>query len=680
MNGIRTTPQADALLAFLLRTNLSPNVTSDALNLGGLLGADIYGGVPRMITANYGFDGYMGVPGLDDTSDASRAAAYQYGVSWQNLDPALQAAARAYYSGVGTDAFLSMYGVDALLADTIPVVFSHPVVTSTLTPEAFRIELNTGEVVTPITASFLPNVEYNERQTVVLSGDWGNRLQPDDPDARYPVKVSIVATDIPLTLATATGLVTAVGLEVASHNPYVAGNGPRMVAANLDVLSTLGEGAPLWLMASNGNSGADLYGDDAQFRLRIYTSAGFSPDGIGSLLPTDFPRYFQLEAIDIHGRSVWITDTDVDYTIDGFGTLRVLGLADTGPATPPYNEAYVEDHDNQYDIILSGDPAAVARLSRVHLPSAGDYSPVYNPGGPGNDPASNPAVPFTVPSSPQSLEVAVLLGQNPYVTFVEIDGSVHRDPDTGAPVGADWGLALLDTHTGHAVHQFMDPNGVMFYASFAVDPNYHLVLDADEPSTHSRATNDHILGTGQVNTVTYQGNLATYQLDFDAVPVVVHDTVARRDGTDYLTAIERLRFNDVALALDTDGNAGQAYRLYGLLNRAPDLEGLGYWLAQRDAGASELTLVQALMQSDEYTSLYRDTRLPGAWVDALYANVLHRDADAAGWQYWTEGLRTGALSHSQVALGFIDSAEYQASVQSQWADGIRYSLWADAAT
>lgn len=464
--------KASALIQYLAQISITQPPTSWAMNVSALLSADIYDSQPGMLTANYGFDNYMGVPGLTGTDDAARETAFQYGVSWQLLDPALGAGARAYYSAVGDTNFQAIYGVAATLADTIPVVFSHPVLGTTLTPEAFQIELNTGELVTPIAASFLPNGEYNERQTVVLTGYWGNRLQSDDPDALHPVKVRIVESEVPLTLVTAQGLVHAAGDEIDSKNPYVEGNGPRIVRANLDAYTDLGEGAPLWMNASNQNAGSDLFPDEAQFRLRVYTSAGFSPDGIGSILPTDFARYFKLEATDSLGDTVWLLETGMDYTIAGYGTVRIAGIADTGRLQASYDESYVEDHDNQYDIILSGDQAAIEQIVRIHMPSSGDYSPVYNPGGPGNDPASNPLVPFTVPSSEQSAAVSQLVGQNPYVTFVEIDGTAYRDPVTGQPVGEDQGLAIHDTATGHRVHQYIDPYGRVFYASFDVSDDF----------------------------------------------------------------------------------------------------------------------------------------------------------------------------------------------------------------
>jgi len=479
--AIMASSKAMPLLHYLARLNLASPVNSDALNVSVLLSADIYREQAGIITANYGFDGYMGVPGLQGVDDAARQAAYDHGVSWQSLDPALDAANRAYYAAVGDGAFAAIYGVEAVQADTIPVVFSHPVLGTSVGPDAFQIRLNTGEWVTPITASLIPNGEYNERQTVVLSGYWGNRLRSDHPDAVHPALVRIVETATPLTFVTPDGLASAVGLEIESASPYDEGNGPLLVAANLDAYTDLGEGSLVWMTASNGNAGSDLYGDAAQFRLRLYTSAGFSPDGIASILPTEFGRYFRLEARDESGARVWLDEAGVDYTIGGYGSLRVVGIADTGPAQSAYDEGYVEDHDNQYDIILSGDQAAIEQIARVWMPSAGEYSPVYNPGGPGNDPGSNPSVPFTVPSSPQSVEVSNLIGQDPYVSFVEIDGTVYRDPQSGQPVGEKLGVALHDTRTGHVIHQYSDPYGRLFYASFDVEAEFQGVAGAHHP-------------------------------------------------------------------------------------------------------------------------------------------------------------------------------------------------------
>ena len=273
-----------------------------------------------------------------------------------------------------------------------------------------------------------------------------------------------------LTFVTPLGLISAVGLSVESKNPYVIGNGPRILAAKLNVFSSLGESNPKWLNASYANSGSDLFGSSAQYRLRVYTSAGFSPDGISSILPTDFGKFFILVANDSSGKPVQITQTGVIYSISGYGNIKVLGIADTGLFQSTYNLAYVEDHDNQYDIILSGDAAAIARLSTIRMPSSGAYSPVYNPGGPGNNLPSNPIGPFTVASSDQTVNINNNLLSGAYVTYVEIDGPVAKNA-LGLPIGILQGVAITNSATGYKINAYVDPNGKRFYSSIPVANN-----------------------------------------------------------------------------------------------------------------------------------------------------------------------------------------------------------------
>ena len=73
------------------------------------------------------------------------------------------------------------YETNLVLADTMPLVFSHPVFPPSMDADGsdFMVTLNDGTTVHPEAAGFLPNLEYNERQTVVIMGDFGNRLAPD---------------------------------------------------------------------------------------------------------------------------------------------------------------------------------------------------------------------------------------------------------------------------------------------------------------------------------------------------------------------------------------------------------------------------------------------------------------------------------------------------------------------
>ena len=93
-----------------------------------------------------------------------------------------------------------MGGADVDHDDGLPVVFSWPVATETVDLTDFAFTLNTGETVFAHAASMNPNWEDDERNTVVLFGDLGNRLPSADPDAVFPVRLEIVADDTPLVL------------------------------------------------------------------------------------------------------------------------------------------------------------------------------------------------------------------------------------------------------------------------------------------------------------------------------------------------------------------------------------------------------------------------------------------------------------------------------------------------
>jgi len=467
---IHITPLAEPLLRFVNASRSDSSGTAASLLTPINLNADLFAGTPSLLTGNYGFEGYIGIPGMDGTDAGSQQIAAFYNVAWNTLDPSLNASQRAYSSAASVDNAAKVYGVSLLQADTMPLVFSHPLLPSRLNATDFVVSLSDGSRVTPQAAAFLPNLEFNERQTVVISGQFGNRLLPGQSGALYPVSVAVVNDGSPLELLTAAGPVSAVGLTVASANPYASGNGPSLVAAKLNRMSNLGEGGPIGVsLASQNNSGLDLYGDAAQYRLRLYTSAGFSPDGISSLLPSEFSRYFILEAAMPDGLIIPISQANTPVSIGDFGSITVLGLADLAQAGLAENAAYVEDHDNYYDIILAGDAAAIARLSAVRMPSANGYQPVYNPGGPGNDPGAAGAAPgpFTVASSDQRLAISHDLAGQGLATFVEVDGPVLRNPFDARPIGSLLGIALEDTATGQRINAYRDPQGLLFYASFA---------------------------------------------------------------------------------------------------------------------------------------------------------------------------------------------------------------------
>jgi len=238
-----------------------------------------------------------------------------------------------------------------------------------------------------------PNWEYNERNCVVLFGEVSNQLPSSDPNSRFPVRLDIVDDGTPLMLIGPNKeIVSAVGLSwETTTSPYDENQGPRLVGAKLNYCgeSAKGEGVGGSILEGDNhpNDEFSLYGG-GDFRLRMLTTGGFSPDGIRGVKPTDFEKFFRIHAKGQYGETVLIDKAGEDFNVLG-GKLQVVGLSDLGQAQATYDECYTEDRDNYIDIILVGDEDAARNITFLEIPSlAGGYSAFYNPGGPGTTPTS----------------------------------------------------------------------------------------------------------------------------------------------------------------------------------------------------------------------------------------------------------------------------------------------------
>jgi len=417
-----------------------------------LINADLWEDQPRILSAGFGFEGIEGIPTLLTAADLPAAVAAGAGVNldWAQLDPVPPL--RNLTSGSSPLGIVAAgFGGIILFADAMPIVFSWPLLPSTVSPTDIAITLNTGEVVTPLVASLNPNYDHNERHVIVVFGHFGNRLPPGEPGAVYPVGVEIVKDDTPLMAVGPNGPVSIVGLKGSSSNPYVAG--PSLVGAKLSCFSPVGDFPPPALANAFPNDALSLYAKDAQFRLRLLTSGGFSPDGVSGLLPDDFERFFRLHATDAKCRPVVIDKAGREYDL-GVGRLEVVGLAEVGaPSDGPANRAYyVEDHDNYFDIILKGDAAAMARLTAVEIPTSAvpGHFDIYNPGGPGRTP--NPNTIYTRPALPQLQPVFVSLDHLRTVSYAE-QALERYDPDDDLAV----------------VFRLRDPNGPDRFTSSSIE-------------------------------------------------------------------------------------------------------------------------------------------------------------------------------------------------------------------
>lgn len=133
----------------------------------------------------------------------------------------------------------------------------------------------------------------------------------------------------------------------------------------------------------------------------------------------------------------------------------------------------------------------------------------------------------------------------------------------------------------------------------------------------------------------------------------------------------RLRFDDCTLALDIEGNAGKAYRLYqAAFNRVPDIAGLSFWISVLDNGTSLEAVAAGFAESREFRAVYGSATDNESIVRRFYQNVLHREPDAGGLAFWTDALNRNLASMPAVLTQISESPEGQLGVMNAIANGI----------
>ncbi|GAB3370892.1 DUF4214 domain-containing protein [Massilia agri] len=179
-------------------------------------------------------------------------------------------------------------------------------------------------------------------------------------------------------------------------------------------------------------------------------------------------------------------------------------------------------------------------------------------------------------------------------------------------------------------------------------------------------------GMGGIDTVVFGGLKKQFDIMIGASSVTVKDRTGT-GGSDTLVNVERLSFGDVSVALDIDGNAGQAYRLYqAAFDRTPDRGGLGFWIKMLDKGLTLQEIAPGFTDSAEFDQLYGVDNSNADFVGLLYSNALHRTPDAEGFDFWMAALDKG-YSRSDLLAYFSESAENQAQVIGSIQHGIEFT-------
>ncbi|MFK7838559.1 MAG: DUF4214 domain-containing protein [Sulfitobacter sp.] len=197
----------------------------------------------------------------------------------------------------------------------------------------------------------------------------------------------------------------------------------------------------------------------------------------------------------------------------------------------------------------------------------------------------------------------------------------------------------------------------------------------------SNATTHQITGEGGAF-LTFEDGFRVIELAATGAEVATLGTGTAEDffiGTETqalsVRNVDRVVLEDGYLAFDFDGNGGAAFRLYqAAFDRLPDAEGLGFWIDVLDE--TDFTLDQMAEQfltSAEFVGRYGDyTALSdSAYLDILYGNILDRQPDPDGFDFWLDVLQDGYAS-ANVLADFAQSEENRDKVSDVIDDGIWY--------
>ena len=154
-----------------------------------------------------------------------------------------------------------------------------------------------------------------------------------------------------------------------------------------------------------------------------------------------------------------------------------------------------------------------------------------------------------------------------------------------------------------------------------------------------------------LDTVVYSGPIDRYTINKSGNRYVVSEPTGS-DDTDYLSNIERLQFSNGKLALDLDGNAGDAARLIGTLlgpSYVKDKALAGLVIGLLDQNYSS----EAIASMGLGTSMYLGLAGSGsneAFVKHVFKNVVGRPPQEAELQTYVGMLSSGT---SQAALAVM---------------------------
>ena len=189
---------------------------------------------------------------------------------------------------------------------------------------------------------------------------------------------------------------------------------------------------------------------------------------------------------------------------------------------------------------------------------------------------------------------------------------------------------------------------------------------------------DSIYGGSGLDQVIYESVMAQHNL-VNISPAHWKLSESGYTSTDHLQDIERVQFVDKSVALDinTGDVGGSCYRLYkAAFNRSPDHSGLGFWIDQMDMGMQLSEVSSRFIDSHEFKLLYGESPSNNIFLTNVYTNVLGREPDSGGFDWWLAELENNVTkTWTKVLMDFSESPENREGVLALIGNGVEYDIW-----
>ncbi|MEM7521078.1 MAG: DUF4214 domain-containing protein [Pseudomonadota bacterium] len=181
------------------------------------------------------------------------------------------------------------------------------------------------------------------------------------------------------------------------------------------------------------------------------------------------------------------------------------------------------------------------------------------------------------------------------------------------------------------------------------------------------AGNDTLEGGEGLDTAVVSGAQQSYTLSIAASGTTLDDRRDGGDGLDLLSGIESLTFqgSDSTFALEQFGGAAtlseanmrsfiELYIAY--FDRAPDAVGLNFWGTAFAGGTSLQGMAELFDDQPETLAAYPPGLSNTDFALTVYRNVLGREPDQKGFDFWVDQLDSGRVQRDIFILGVLEGA------------------------